>query len=188
MVASLPSDVIIAYANWGECDAKMERAAAHGVNVIIWFAIQLVTSATNDKPAVVGGPNLTCVASVAASLRARNLSTHPFISVGGRHAPHEQHRRLASKCDGDYPRHQRHALARGRLADAHHNQWHSRPKHMDWRGRVGPVLDWRRRHMHRPLAGRRLLVQPGGAAQDCDAKPPGRDASDDEPAAQLALP
>ena len=83
----LPPTLNVGYANWGECDDKIVQAATQGVNVLIWFAVELVLS-DQQRPLVHGGPNLTCVANVAASLRARNLSTHHFISVGGWNAPH----------------------------------------------------------------------------------------------------
>ena len=83
----LPSVISASYANWGECDGKVELAARTGVNVIIWFAIEL-TVAPGGKPVVSGGPNLTCVADTAARLEAGGLPTHHFISVGGWDAPH----------------------------------------------------------------------------------------------------
>mmetsp|Transcript_2893 Transcript_2893/g.9367 ORF Transcript_2893/g.9367 Transcript_2893/m.9367 type:complete len:242 (-) Transcript_2893:198-923(-) len=83
----LPSVISAGYANWGECDGKVELAARTGVNVIIWFAIEL-TVAPGGKPVVSGGPNLTCVADTAARLEAGGLPTHHFISVGGWDAPH----------------------------------------------------------------------------------------------------
>lgn len=86
MPRPLPPTIAAGYANWGECDAKMSRAAVQGVNLLIWFAIQLVVD--KGRPSIIGGPNLTCVATLAADLRARNLSTHHFISIGGWNAPH----------------------------------------------------------------------------------------------------
>jgi hypothetical protein len=41
--SSLPEKLIIGYANWGECDEKIIEAVENGVNVVIWFAINLVT-------------------------------------------------------------------------------------------------------------------------------------------------
>ena len=87
-VTPLPSTVTIAYANWGECDVKIMKAARDGANVIVWFAIGMVVDAHTFKPTIVGGPNLTCVANAAMELRRQNLPTHHFISVGGWNAPH----------------------------------------------------------------------------------------------------
>ena len=84
----LPSGpLIVGYANWGECDSKIGQAAAAGVNVLIWFAVSLIAS-PSGKPIISGGPNLTCVAKTAASLRAAGLPTTHLISIGGWDAPH----------------------------------------------------------------------------------------------------
>ena len=32
----LPSPILAAYANWGQCDEKLVQAARDGVNVLIW--------------------------------------------------------------------------------------------------------------------------------------------------------
>ena len=63
------------YANWAECDSSIERAAAQGVNVVMWFAVSLAFD-SRGSPIVHGGPNLTCVGSVAARLEAQGLPTH----------------------------------------------------------------------------------------------------------------
>jgi len=85
--APLPSTISAGYANWAECDEKVERAATNGVNVIVWFALSLLID-DGGRPYISGGPNLTCVAGVAARLRARALPTHHFVSIGGWDAPH----------------------------------------------------------------------------------------------------
>lgn len=85
----LPSKLLVGYANWGECDGKIEQAVASGVNVLIWFALSLnITDGTHPQPKVAGGPNLTCVAQVARALEAQHLPTHHFISIGGWGALH----------------------------------------------------------------------------------------------------
>eukprot|EP01006_Ploeotia_vitrea_P048566 TRINITY_DN67251_c10_g3_i1.p1 TRINITY_DN67251_c10_g3~~TRINITY_DN67251_c10_g3_i1.p1 ORF type:complete len:383 (-),score=17.69 TRINITY_DN67251_c10_g3_i1:407-1555(-) len=79
--------LIIAYANWNECDEKMIRAAENGANVLMWFSIDL--GAINGTATIVGHiPNLTCVAEVALELRKRNLPTTHMISIGGWDSPH----------------------------------------------------------------------------------------------------
>ena len=80
---SLPSPMIGGYTNWGQCDENVTRAARQGVNVILWFSVNLSPSA---PPA--GGPNMTCAAAVAATLAAEGLDTVHLISIGGWDAPH----------------------------------------------------------------------------------------------------
>jgi hypothetical protein len=79
----LPNPMIGGYANWGECDNSVLRAARSGVNVILWFSINLSPSAPPT-----GGPNLTCVGNVLRNLSASGLPTTSLISVGGWDAPH----------------------------------------------------------------------------------------------------
>ena len=71
----------------GDCNTtQIVTAVESGLNVLFWFSINLVNR--NGRPAVQGGPNLTCVAATAAELRARSLNTTHMISVGGWDAPH----------------------------------------------------------------------------------------------------
>ena len=79
----LPNPMLAGYANWGECDDRVVLAARQGVNVVLWFSIDLSPSAPPS-----GGPNLTCVASVKANLTAAGLPTTHLITVGGWDAPH----------------------------------------------------------------------------------------------------
>ena len=67
----------------GGGDDTILAEASRGVNVIVWFAVQLVFNDTTNKPLVRGGPNATCVASVARELRRRKLPTSHMISIGG---------------------------------------------------------------------------------------------------------
>jgi len=83
----LPESLAIGYANWGECDGMISSAATAGVNVIIWFALQLILD-SSGVPSITGGPNLTCVGNLAASLEADGLSTHHLISIGGWNGAH----------------------------------------------------------------------------------------------------
>jgi hypothetical protein len=84
----LPDNLNIGYANWGECDDKIVKAVEDGVNVVIWFAINLLTDEATGSPKITGGPDLECVAIIKAELEAKNLPTISLISVGGWNAPH----------------------------------------------------------------------------------------------------
>lgn len=87
-VAPLPSGALIAgYAP--KCDANVTRAVESGVNVLYWFASNLLFNDTTGEAYVdYGGPALDCIAQVAADFRARNLSCTHMVSVGGWDAPH----------------------------------------------------------------------------------------------------
>jgi hypothetical protein len=89
LCSSLPTgNLIVGYQDWSACDRnKTLSAAASGVNVIIWFAINLVTDAQGN-PAVEGGPDQSCMAQVAQELNGMGLPTAHLISIGGWDAPH----------------------------------------------------------------------------------------------------
>ena len=87
MRGPLPDTIAMGYADWGECDAKIMTAAAHGVNVIVWFALSMTLDASG-VPHIGGGPNLTCVAKTAADLNSQGLPTHHLISIGGWNGAH----------------------------------------------------------------------------------------------------
>jgi chitinase len=59
-----------------------------GVNVVIWFAINLVKNSTSQGPLIHGGPNLTCVALTYKKIKDLQLPTTHLLSVGGWDAPH----------------------------------------------------------------------------------------------------
>ena len=88
--AALPEGpVIVGYQNWGACDVNETlAAAASGVNVVAWFAINLERDAASGAPLVSGGPDPACFADVAAALDARGLATTHVITIGGWDAPH----------------------------------------------------------------------------------------------------
>ena len=47
---SLPSKLIVGYANWNQCDESIVDAVASGVNVVIWFSINLLTDSHGMRP------------------------------------------------------------------------------------------------------------------------------------------
>ena len=40
-IPTLPKKLKIGYTNWGECDEKVFEAVKNGLNIIIWFSIDL---------------------------------------------------------------------------------------------------------------------------------------------------
>lgn len=85
----LPDKLIIAYANWNECDEKIVEAAVNGANVIMWFSINLLTDPSSGNPIITNGPNWDCVANITRTIRdVYKLPTVHMISVGGWNSPH----------------------------------------------------------------------------------------------------
>ena len=80
---SLPEgNLIVGYAP--DCnEAQIVQAAEDGVNVVIWFAVNLAAGG-----AIENSLNFTCIARVAHTLRQQALPTAHLISVGGWDAPH----------------------------------------------------------------------------------------------------
>lgn len=86
--ASLPDKLIVGYTNWNQCDESVLTAARAGVNVIVWFSINLSLDTHSGQPVITNGPDWTCVARTAAILAAEGLPTTHLISIGGWNSPH----------------------------------------------------------------------------------------------------
>ena len=84
--ASLPATINAAYSGCTNESAVL-HAARTGVNVLLWFSIQLIDGG-GGQPAIAGGPDLACIANVSAILRAEGLPTVHMVTVGGWNAPH----------------------------------------------------------------------------------------------------
>ena len=70
------------------CNAtQIVQAVENGLNVLFWFALNIVDGG-KGAPVFEGGPPRSCVASVVAELAVRQLNTTHMISVGGWDAPH----------------------------------------------------------------------------------------------------
>lgn len=61
----LPGKLVIGYASWSECDEKIITAVQQGVNVVIWFAINLLAD------------------DVSGTMRGKCLHSHMSISIFG---------------------------------------------------------------------------------------------------------
>jgi len=89
----IPSGKIIAaYQDWSQCNQSQTlQAVEDGVNLVIWFAINLGSSGVGSgkQPNISGGPDLDCVATVVKHIRDKGYTDVPhIISVGGWDAPH----------------------------------------------------------------------------------------------------
>jgi hypothetical protein len=111
-IPELPEKLIVGYANWNECerdrcspsgeawyslpplycafltgDEKIVDAVKQGVNVVMWFSINLAVS-PNGKPTITNGPDMDCVADRVKEIAALGLPTVHLISIGGWNSPH----------------------------------------------------------------------------------------------------
>ncbi len=83
-----PENLIIGYANWMQCDEKLVTAVEDGVNVLIWFSINLSVNESTGTPLVTGGPDLRCVQRIKDTIASKGLPTIHLISIGGWNSPH----------------------------------------------------------------------------------------------------
>ena len=84
--------LLIGYANWGQCNEQIMQAVNSGVNVLVWFSLNLVVDSATGLPTVAGPASsagfLGCVAKMATEIkRAKKQVTH-LVSIGGWNSPH----------------------------------------------------------------------------------------------------
>jgi len=70
-----------------DCNQRTIEAVENGVNVIIWFNINMIER-PEGIPQVQTGLNLPCIAQVDKTLRDRNIEVTHLISIGGWNSPH----------------------------------------------------------------------------------------------------
>jgi len=79
--------LVIGYANWGQCDESIIQHVKDGVNVVIWFSINLIKS-PKGKPIIQGGPDYDKVAHVISKIQKERLMATHLIAIGGWNSPH----------------------------------------------------------------------------------------------------
>ncbi|CAJ1376067.1 unnamed protein product [Effrenium voratum] len=87
---SLPEGPIIAaWQNWGACnETETLQAVERGVNVVFWFATNLIKDPSTQQPLIVGGPNMACMARVRKKIEEKGLASAHLITIGGWNQPH----------------------------------------------------------------------------------------------------
>ncbi|KAJ3347052.1 hypothetical protein HDU91_006864 [Kappamyces sp. JEL0680] len=82
--AHLPDALIVGYANWNQCDQGLVAAAENGVNVLIWFSVDLLwnnaTGARIDR-----GPDWECYRRIRTKMDPALVH---LISIGGWNSAH----------------------------------------------------------------------------------------------------
>lgn len=86
----IPKKLIVGYANWNQCDETLVRAVREGVNVLIWFSINLSTTVRDGRrvPSIENGPDMKCVAATIATINQIDSNVIHLISIGGWNSPH----------------------------------------------------------------------------------------------------
>ena len=85
-VAPLPASLIIGYAD--QCNQKVLQTVQQGVNVVIWFSINLIKDPSSGAPQVQNILDMDCVAGIIKQIRDLGLPTVHMMSIGGWGAPH----------------------------------------------------------------------------------------------------
>ena len=87
-IPELPTKLKIGYANWHECDEKIFEGVQNGLNVIIWFSVDMAANYDNSSPTFSGGPDYYCVAKMVKRFKDNNYPVVNLISIGGWNSPH----------------------------------------------------------------------------------------------------
>jgi len=73
-------NLVVGYCNWNQCgDDSIVRAVQDGVNVVIWFAINLDYDPVTGLPHITNGPDWACVADTVQKINALGLATTHLI-------------------------------------------------------------------------------------------------------------
>jgi hypothetical protein len=86
--ATLPKDLIVGYCNWHQSDGGIVDCVKNGVNVIIWFSIDLGKDGVSGNVKINRGPNMDEVAQVVKDIRDLELDCVHLMSIGGWNADH----------------------------------------------------------------------------------------------------
>jgi len=91
---------------------KIVEAVKQGVNVVMWFSINLDVSPETGKPIITNGPDWDCVADRVREIAALNLKTVHIISIGGWNSPHPDTSVSAEDAYENWNHWNRHVIAR----------------------------------------------------------------------------
>ena len=87
-IQQLPKKLKIGYASWGECDEKIFESVQNGLNVIIWFSIDMASNSDKTKPEFTRGPDYIEVAKMIKRFKDNDYQVVNLISIGGWNSPH----------------------------------------------------------------------------------------------------
>jgi hypothetical protein len=84
----LPRKIILGYCNWSQADEQVLTAVRNGVNVIVWFSVNI--SKNKEGKCVIDGavPDLDKVAALATTMREEGKEVTHLMSIGGWNSPH----------------------------------------------------------------------------------------------------
>ena len=84
---SLPSRITLGYCDWNQADEKVIAAVERGVNVIIWFSVN-IEKGEDGSCVIRGGPDYDRVAEIVKGLKEGGREVVHLMSIGGWNSPH----------------------------------------------------------------------------------------------------
>ena len=97
-IAELPKKLKIGYAFDDRCDSdKIYEAVQNGLNVVIWFSLDMGANSDGTKPEFKRGPPYDKVAETIKKFKDNHYSVVNLISVGGWNYPHPDTRFTAEQ-------------------------------------------------------------------------------------------
>lgn len=84
---TLPSKICLGYCNWSQADEKVISAVRDGVNVIVWFSVN-IAKGEDGRCSIEGGPDYEQVAKIAKELKEEGREVVHLMSIGGWNSPH----------------------------------------------------------------------------------------------------
>ena len=79
---TLPSKICLGYCNWSQADEKVISAVRDGVNVIVWFSVN-IAKGEDGRCSIEGGPDYEQVAKIAKELKEEGREVVHLMSIGG---------------------------------------------------------------------------------------------------------
>lgn len=106
----LPDKLVIGYCSWSQCDDKIISAVRNGVNVVIWFSLNLVGDGVEWRDS----PTPECVADIVQRIRELDGGSKVvhLMSIGGWNSPHPDTMRSPQEVFLDLDRWNREVIAR----------------------------------------------------------------------------
>ena len=85
----LPEKISLGYCSWGQTDDMIIDAVKNGLNIVIWFSIDMTTDPVTKKPKFARGPDYKKVASQIKKMKQQGYTdVIHLISIGGWNSPH----------------------------------------------------------------------------------------------------
>ena len=84
----LPKKLKIGYTSWGQCDEKVYESVKNGLNIIIWFSIDLSENPETKECEIQRGLDYKKVALMTKKFKDNNYKIINLISIGGWNSKH----------------------------------------------------------------------------------------------------